>query len=208
MGQHWIARTSADWTSADHRCPPCSPMRAPQSCSNACSDIPRKRSNWCIKLNFGAGHSRIAGWLNGDGFAACDPDLALDLEAAPWPYETSAVASVLFNHCLEHMGAEPRIFLAFMSELWRVRAPRAEVDIRVPHPRHENTISDATHDPIISPTALSLFDRRLNDEWTATRLRAHARSSQRSNSWPRRTRKTPQTGACGAFFKFGCGSRI
>jgi hypothetical protein len=118
-----------------------------------------------LKLNLGCGHNRLEGWVNVDLFPECAPDVVADLEVAPWPWETSSASQVLFNHSLEHMGAEPRVFLAVMKELYRVCAPGAAVEIRVPHPRHDNFINDPTHVRIVTPQVLSLFDQSLNDRW-------------------------------------------
>jgi hypothetical protein len=115
----------------------------------------------------GCGHNRLDGWVNVDLSPACSPDQVADLEVTPWPWETASVSEVLFNHSLEHIGADPRVFLEIMKELYRVCAPGAVVDIRVPHPRHDNFIGDPTHVRIISPQVLSLFDRALNDQWQA-----------------------------------------
>ncbi len=121
-----------------------------------------------LRLNLGCGHNRLDGYLNVDQSPVCAPDLVVDLEDTPWPWETSSVEAMLFNHSLEHMGADPKVFLAIMGEIWRVAVPGAEIDIRVPHPRHDNFIGDPTHVRIISPQVLSLFDRSLNEAWRRT----------------------------------------
>ena len=121
-----------------------------------------------MKLNMGCGHNRVEGCVNVDAAAACAPDQVVDLEQTPWPWPDNAADEVLFNHSLEHLGGDPKVFLAIMAELYRVCAPGAVVDIRVPHPRHDNFIGDPTHVRIISPQVLSLFDKALNDEWQRT----------------------------------------
>jgi hypothetical protein len=52
-----------------------------------------------------------------------------------------------------------------MKELYRVCENNAVVTINVPHPRHENFIGDPIHVRIISPQLMTLFDKKLNDEW-------------------------------------------
>jgi hypothetical protein len=121
-----------------------------------------------MKLNMGCGHNRLPGYVNVDSAPACAPDQVVDLERTPWPWADNSAAEVLFNHSLEHLGGDPKVFLAIMAELYRVCAPGAVVDIRVPHPRHDNFIGDPTHVRIISPQVLSLFDKALNDEWQRT----------------------------------------
>lgn len=59
----------------------------------------------------------------------------------------------------------------------RICKNEATIEINVPHPRHDNYISDPKHVRILAPQLLSLFDRRLNDEWkksnAASTLLAH-----------------------------------
>jgi hypothetical protein len=121
-----------------------------------------------MKLNLGCGHNRLDGWTNVDSVAGCEPDEVVDLEQIPWPWSDSSAEAVLFNHSLEHMGAAPAQFLAIIKELYRVCADGAVVRINAPHPRHDNFIGDPTHVRIVTPQVLSLFSRRLNDEWKRT----------------------------------------
>ena len=86
-------------------------------------------------------------------------------KSLPWPWEDNSVDGVLFNHSLEHLGQNSRVFLGMMKELYRVCRNGAEIEINVPHPRHDNFITDPTHVRIITPGTLQLFDRELNDEW-------------------------------------------
>lgn len=88
-----------------------------------------------------------------------------DLEQTPWPWADSSVFEATFIHSLEHMGGDPKVFLAIMRELYRVMAPGGRVTIHVPHPRHDNFLNDPTHVRAVTPEMLSLFDRDLNDQW-------------------------------------------
>jgi hypothetical protein len=120
-----------------------------------------------VKFNMGCGHGHLDGYVNVDAFAACAPDEVVDLERTPWPWPDGCAEEVVFNHSLEHMGGDAKVFLAMMVELYRICAPGAVVRITVPHPRHDNFIGDPTHVRIITPAVLALFDRKLNDEWKA-----------------------------------------
>jgi len=120
-----------------------------------------------MKLNAGCGHRRLYGWLNVDAWVGCAPDLVWDLEQTPWPWADDAFEAVLFNHSLEHMGASSAVFLAMVGELYRVCGDGAEIQINVPHPRHDNFLGDPTHVRPLLPQTLSLFDARLNDGWAA-----------------------------------------
>jgi hypothetical protein len=118
-----------------------------------------------MKLNMGCGHNKRAGFVNVDLSAACNPDMVCDLERFPWPWASDSVDEVVFNHSLEHLGAQPKVFLGIMKELYRVARPGAIVWINAPHPRHDNFINDPTHVRAITPPLLTLFDKKRNDEW-------------------------------------------
>lgn len=120
-----------------------------------------------LKLNLGCGYNRLDGYWNVDVAAACAPDEIVDLEKTPWPWPADSADTVLFNHSLEHLCASADRFLALMRELYRVCCHEAVIQIRVPHPRHDDFLDDPTHVRAITPGLLMLFDRRKNDEWRA-----------------------------------------
>lgn len=118
-----------------------------------------------MRFNMGCGHNRIDGYVNVDAFATCNPDQVFNLETTPWPWETGCATEILFNHSLEHMGAQVGVFMAIMKEIYRIAAPGALLRVNVPHPRHDNFLNDPTHVRAVTPELLSLFDRELNDKW-------------------------------------------
>jgi hypothetical protein len=121
-----------------------------------------------MRFNMGCGHFRVDGYVNVDASGVCQPDEVVDLEVTPWPWPSDCAEEILFNHSLEHMGSDPKVFLEIMKEIYRIAAPGAQVLINVPHPRHDNFINDPTHVRPITPTLLELFDRQLNDKWRDT----------------------------------------
>jgi predicted SAM-dependent methyltransferase len=122
-----------------------------------------------VKLNLGCGFDKRDGWLNVDGFAACEPDLVMDMEATPWPLGSDAFEHVLLKHVLEHVGAEFRVFAAVMRELWRVTAPGGLVEIHVPHVRHDTYWSDPTHVRAFTPLTFVMMSKRQNRAWMEAR---------------------------------------
>jgi hypothetical protein len=118
-----------------------------------------------LKLNLGSGDKRIEGFVNVDYSEECKPDIIMDLEQTPWNFEQDSVSHILMNHVLEHLGHSPRNFLAIMKELYRICRNDALIDITVPHPAHDNFISDPTHVRPITIMTLELFDRDKNLYW-------------------------------------------
>jgi hypothetical protein len=120
-----------------------------------------------MKLNLGSGTQRIAGYVNVDYSAECKPDIVMDLESVPWDFPDNAVSHIVMSHVLEHLGRTPGAFLAIMQELYRICRDGAEIEITVPHPFHDNFVSDPTHVRPITLMTLALFDREQNLQWRA-----------------------------------------
>ena len=118
-----------------------------------------------MKLNLGCGFNKIPGFINVDRVSACDPDKLIDLDVTPWPFVTDSVDEVLFNHSLERLGQTTTGFFEIMKELYRICKVGAVVEINSTHPRHDLFINDPTCVRTISPESLSLFSKKLNDDW-------------------------------------------
>jgi hypothetical protein len=116
-----------------------------------------------LKLNLGCGRNLQEGFLNVDRFG--EPDLRLDLEHYPWPWEENSVSEIWAVHFLEHVGETSEAFFAFWKELYRVMHHGATISIVVPHPRCDDFIGDPTHVRIVTPQVLNLFDQDLNRQW-------------------------------------------
>ena len=128
-----------------------------------------------MKLNLGCGQNKQAGYVNTDREPAVQPDVVMDLEKFPWPFEDDSVDEVLAFHVLEHVGATPELFIRIMQELYRVCRKGATVRIAVPHLRHDNFFDDPTHVRAITPMTLELFSRK-----TARNGRRRAPPTRRS----------------------------
>jgi hypothetical protein len=121
-----------------------------------------------LKLNLGAGTQRLAGFVNVDYSPECQPDIVMDLEQVPWDFADDSVSHIVMSHVLEHLGQTPRAFLAIMQELYRICRNDAVIEITVPHPFHDNFVSDPTHVRPITPMTLALFNREENLRWRAS----------------------------------------
>lgn len=122
-----------------------------------------------MKLNIGCGLNKVPGYINIDKYSSCVPDLVMDAEMFPWPFETGQVEEVLFNHSLEHMGKDTNVFLGIIQELYRVCKHGAKVQINVPHPRHDDFINDPSHVRIITPEMMALFSKKQCLHWQQER---------------------------------------
>jgi SAM-dependent methyltransferase len=120
-----------------------------------------------VKLNLGCGQNRLEGYVNTDREPAVAPDVLMDLEEFPWPFDDDSVDVVVANHVLEHVGASADVFIGVMQELYRVCRGGAMVHIAVPHPRHNFFLDDPTHVRPITPQMLQLFSKRNCEQWKA-----------------------------------------
>lgn len=118
-----------------------------------------------VSYNMGCGYSHIDGSINVDKAEKCNPDEIWDLENTPWPWKTSSADEVIFTHSLEHLGQDPNVYLEIIKETYRICKPNAEVIINVPHPRHDYFLADPTHVRPITTLGLSLFSKKLNQQW-------------------------------------------
>jgi predicted SAM-dependent methyltransferase len=120
-----------------------------------------------MKLNLGCGFDKREGFINADNFEACDPDVMVDIQSAPWPFEDNQFDYILMKHVLEHVGATVDGFTQVMRELYRVLAPNGIIEIHVPHYRHDSYWSDPTHVRAFTLLTFEMMSKAKNDEWIA-----------------------------------------
>ena len=118
-----------------------------------------------MRLNLGCGHNRMSGFVNCDLRAECAPDRVVDLEKLPWPFDDDCAEEVVLSHVLEHLGASADAYLAIIKELYRICRNDALVRIVVPHPRHDDYLTDPTHVRPIVPDQFHMFSKKTNREW-------------------------------------------
>lgn len=119
------------------------------------------------KLNLGCGFDHREGFVNADGFEKCQPDVLMDMEVHPWPFEDNSFDYILMKHVLEHVGATFDGFKAVMQDLYRVTAPGGTIEIHVPHYRHETYWSDPTHVRAFTYMTFKMMSKAVNDAWIA-----------------------------------------
>jgi len=116
-------------------------------------------NNEQIKINIGAGSTSFPGYLNCDYSNYYNPDFVFDLEKDTWPFENNSVTHVIAHHVLEHLGEG---YFHALKELYRVCAPGASIDIKVPHYTSHNFFHDATHKRAITAPGMSMFGQKRN----------------------------------------------
>ena len=117
------------------------------------------------KLNLGCGSKLLTGYTNVDKFNLYKPDLVHDLEIFPYPFKDNSIDEIILSHVLEHIGQVPDVFNSIIKELYRICKNDSIINISVPHPRHDEFISDPTHVRPITILGLSLYNKKLNKKW-------------------------------------------
>lgn len=112
-----------------------------------------------MKINIGAGDTKLDDFITLDYDSNTNPDYQLDIEKDRFPFEDSTVETVVAHHILEHLGEG---YFHCLKELYRVCKHGAIIDIRVPHPRHDSFLADPTHRRPITVIGLQLFSKKFN----------------------------------------------
>ena len=112
-----------------------------------------------MKLNLGCGKNYTDDWVNVDFYDDSKCDVTHDLEKFPWPWEDDSVSEIKIIHTLEHLGADWKVYIKILQEMYRVCEDDAEIMVVVPSPWHWNFTSDPTHVRPVTPDGLTLFSK-------------------------------------------------
>ena len=66
---------------------------------------------------------------------------------------------------VDQIKDEVKSITDIIKEFYRICKNQSVIDIRVPHPRHDDFISDPTHVRPITILGLQLYDKELNNKW-------------------------------------------
>ena len=112
-----------------------------------------------MKLNLGCGKNYIDGWVNVDFYDDSKCDITHDLVEFPRPLEDNSVSEIRIIHTLEHLGADWRVYIKILQEMYRICEDDATIEVHVPSPWHWNFTSDPTHVRPVTPDGLNLFSK-------------------------------------------------
>jgi SAM-dependent methyltransferase len=95
-----------------------------------------------LKLNLGAGKSRMDGYLSVDSIPFEGLDVVTDLNQ-PWPWGDNTVSNIHMSHVLEHFTGDERVHI--FNEMYRVLIPTGTAYIVTPHWASQRAYGDFTH---------------------------------------------------------------
>lgn len=110
-----------------------------------------------MKINLGCGYKKRDGFLNIDASDHCKPDLIMNLNETPWPFDNDSVEHVVMESVMEHLPLDPDRFFGVLRELYRVCKNGATIDVECPHPNHRWQVIDFTHTKAIHPEGVELL---------------------------------------------------
>ena len=112
-----------------------------------------------MKLNLGCGKDYIDDWVNVDLYDDSKCDVTHDLEKFPWPWENDSISEILIKHTLEHLGADWKVYVKILQEMYRGCEDDATINVHVPSPWHWNFTADPSHVRPVTPDGLNLFSK-------------------------------------------------
>jgi len=93
------------------------------------------------RLNLGCGDDYRAGWVNADIRPEVDPDIVVDIDRLPLPFEDNSFEYVLLDNVLEHVSDQFDV----LRDLHRISKPGAMMTFRGPHWNSHGAWIDPTH---------------------------------------------------------------
>lgn len=105
-------------------------------------------------LDLGCGSKKRPGAIGVDNNPASGADVIHDLDAFPYPFETSTADEIYLDNVLEHLAD----VVATLEEIHRIGKPGALVRIDVPYFRSRWSAVDPTHRHAFAVDSLGYFD--------------------------------------------------
>lgn len=117
------------------------------------------------RYDLACGQNRREGFVGIDATKGDCVDMVVDLEAYPWPIETSSAEELHCSHFVEHVED----LCAFMDEAYRIAKPDATMTIIHPYYTSVRAWQDPTHRRAINEVTWYYF----NTEWRETQRLDH-----------------------------------
>ena len=112
------------------------------------------------KLNMGCGFLKLDGYVNADVSDLYQPDVKVDFNSLPWPFEDDEFQHIVAKDVLEHLGNDSVKLEDVIKEMYRISENGAVWEIQVPHHRSDLIWNDPTHRRPITPGMFELFNRK------------------------------------------------
>lgn len=112
------------------------------------------------KLNLGCGFKKYNGFVNVDILDCVKPDVKLDLNKTPWPWNDNEFDHIVAQDILEHLGKTGEDFINVIKEMYRVTTNGGIWEIQVPHWRCDTALDDPTHRRLITMSTFNLFNKK------------------------------------------------
>jgi hypothetical protein len=113
-----------------------------------------------LKLNMGSGFMKLDGYINADCSDICEPDVKVDFNQLPWPWEDDTFQHIVAKDILEHLDSDKVPLTDIIKEMYRVSENGAVWEVQVPHHRSNHMWDDPTHKHTITPGTFNLFNRK------------------------------------------------
>lgn len=111
------------------------------------------------RLNMGCGLQKMKNFVNADISPIVNPDVVVDFNKLPWPFEDNEFDHIIAKDILEHLGETGSDFVSMIKEMYRVSHDGAIWEIQSPHWRSDTAIDDPDHKRLITLGMFKLFDK-------------------------------------------------
>jgi ubiquinone/menaquinone biosynthesis C-methylase UbiE len=108
----------------------------------------------------GCGFMKLDGYVNADFSDICDPDVKVDFNQLPWPFEDDEFQHIVAKDILEHLDCDKVPLTDIIKEMYRVSENGAVWEVQVPHHRSDHMWDDPTHKHPITPGTINLFNQK------------------------------------------------
>jgi hypothetical protein len=111
------------------------------------------------QLNLGCGFQQIENFINIDNNPLTRPDLQIDLNQFPWPFEDNSVNHIIAKNILEYLGESNSDIIKIIKEMYRISTDAAAWEIQIPHWRSDLALENPNIKRVITAGTFKLFDK-------------------------------------------------